>query len=189
MGMAWGDWAVTDPVIIGDCTLYCGDCLEVLPTLGKVDAVVTDLAAGAAGEHLVCADLLMQGYRAFLADQNCPYDVAVDIGGSLIRIQVKATRGARALPQRKNHRPGYMWHVRRAGKGGRRVYRDGEFDLLALVALDVRRVAYLPPSKAKQTIHIRTHDDAAPPAHGGKNGRTFEQYPFALALREVVREA
>ncbi len=27
---------------IGDAVLYLGDCLEVLPTLGKVDAVVTD---------------------------------------------------------------------------------------------------------------------------------------------------
>lgn len=27
---------------IGDCTLYLGDCLEVMPTIGKVDAVVTD---------------------------------------------------------------------------------------------------------------------------------------------------
>lgn len=27
---------------IGDAVLYCGDCLEVLPTLGRVDAVVTD---------------------------------------------------------------------------------------------------------------------------------------------------
>ncbi len=27
---------------IGDCTLYLGDCLEIIPTLGKVDAVVTD---------------------------------------------------------------------------------------------------------------------------------------------------
>jgi site-specific DNA-methyltransferase (adenine-specific) len=27
---------------IGDATLYCGDCLEVLPTLPKVDAVITD---------------------------------------------------------------------------------------------------------------------------------------------------
>jgi site-specific DNA-methyltransferase (adenine-specific) len=27
---------------IGDATLYQGDCLEILPTLGKVDAVVTD---------------------------------------------------------------------------------------------------------------------------------------------------
>ena len=54
-------------VIIGDCRLLLGDSLEILPTLGPVDAVVTDLAAGAAGEHLVCADLLMQGFRAFLA--------------------------------------------------------------------------------------------------------------------------
>ncbi len=29
-------------VTIGDCRLILGDCLEVLPTLGKVDAVVTD---------------------------------------------------------------------------------------------------------------------------------------------------
>jgi len=28
--------------IIGDCELWLGDCLEVMPTLGKVDAVVTD---------------------------------------------------------------------------------------------------------------------------------------------------
>ncbi len=27
---------------IGDCELYLGDCREILPTLGKVDAVVTD---------------------------------------------------------------------------------------------------------------------------------------------------
>ena len=26
----------------GDVTLYCGNCLDILPTLGKVDAVVTD---------------------------------------------------------------------------------------------------------------------------------------------------
>ena len=31
-----------DVVTIGDATLYHGDCLEILPTLGKVDAVVTD---------------------------------------------------------------------------------------------------------------------------------------------------
>ena len=30
-----------EPVIIGDATLWLGDCREILPTLGKVDAVVT----------------------------------------------------------------------------------------------------------------------------------------------------
>jgi site-specific DNA-methyltransferase (adenine-specific) len=28
--------------VIGDCTLILGDCLEILPTLNKVDAVITD---------------------------------------------------------------------------------------------------------------------------------------------------
>ena len=32
---------MTDPVQIGDCTLYQGDCLEIMPTLGKVDVVFT----------------------------------------------------------------------------------------------------------------------------------------------------
>lgn len=33
---------MTDIVTIGDATLYHGDCMEILPTLDKVDAVVTD---------------------------------------------------------------------------------------------------------------------------------------------------
>jgi DNA modification methylase len=39
---------VTEPVIIGDATLYLGDCREILPTLGRVDAVVTDPPYGIA---------------------------------------------------------------------------------------------------------------------------------------------
>jgi DNA modification methylase len=31
-----------NPVMIGDATLYLGDCLSILPTLPKVDAVITD---------------------------------------------------------------------------------------------------------------------------------------------------
>lgn len=33
---------MSEPVVIGRATLYCGDCRDILPTLGKVDAVVTD---------------------------------------------------------------------------------------------------------------------------------------------------
>ncbi len=33
---------MSDPVIIGNATLYLGDCREILPTLPKVDSVVTD---------------------------------------------------------------------------------------------------------------------------------------------------
>jgi site-specific DNA-methyltransferase (adenine-specific) len=39
-----------EPVVIGDATLYCGDCLEILPMLGPVDAVVTDPPYGMAND-------------------------------------------------------------------------------------------------------------------------------------------
>lgn len=149
---------------------------EKLRSFRREDGV-SDLAAGAAGEHLVCADLLLQGYRAFLADQNCPYDVAVDAGGRLVRIQVKATRAQRSIPQRAGHTPAYLWHVRRAGKAGARVYATDDFDLLALVALDTKLIAYLPPSESKQTVHIR------PPGTNG--GKQFSQYDFSRALMGV----
>lgn len=42
---------MVEPVRIGDATLYCGDCLEIMPTLGEVDGVVTDPPYGI--EHIV----------------------------------------------------------------------------------------------------------------------------------------
>jgi len=151
--------------------LILGDCL-------------TDLSAGLAAEHMVCADLLLSGFRAFLAPQNCPFDVAVECDGNLIRVQVKGTRSAKKIPQRVGHFPAYMWNVRRAGKRGRRTYADGEFDVLALVALDCHKIAYLPATGTKQTVHIRTHTDPGPrgPNGGGKCGKTFEMFPFIKAI-------
>jgi predicted RNA methylase len=42
MWILWDTFGMNEPVIIGDATLYLGDCMEVLPTLGNVDAVITD---------------------------------------------------------------------------------------------------------------------------------------------------
>lgn len=41
-----------DKVIIGDATLYLGDCMDILPTLDKVDAVITDPPYGIADDYL-----------------------------------------------------------------------------------------------------------------------------------------
>jgi DNA modification methylase len=43
--------SVSNPVQIGGATLYCGDCREILPTLGRVDAVVTDPPYGIARDR------------------------------------------------------------------------------------------------------------------------------------------
>lgn len=40
---------MTQPVVIGRATLYLGDCRDILPTLPKVDAVVTDPPYGIQG--------------------------------------------------------------------------------------------------------------------------------------------
>jgi len=40
--------SMSEPVIIGDATLYHGDCLEIMPTLHGIDAVITDPPYGMA---------------------------------------------------------------------------------------------------------------------------------------------
>ena len=61
-------------VTIGDCRLILGDCLEVMPTLGKVDAVVTDppyelSAAGPGASHFGMSLSKFDGaaYRAIVS--------------------------------------------------------------------------------------------------------------------------
>lgn len=53
--------------------------------------ISNELQMGKAGEHLVCADLILQGYNAFMADQGLPYDVVVDTDGKIHKVQVKST--------------------------------------------------------------------------------------------------
>jgi DNA modification methylase len=57
---------VTNPVVIGDATLWLGDCLEILPTLPKVDAVVTDPPYG------IGADKGKKGLRSFNGSRPVP---------------------------------------------------------------------------------------------------------------------
>lgn len=42
---------MNSPVIIGNATLYLGDCLEILPTLARVDAVITSPPYDAVREY------------------------------------------------------------------------------------------------------------------------------------------
>ena len=140
---------------------------------------LTDLAVGTAAEHLVCFDLILAGYTAFLTDQNCAYDIAVEVGSKLYRLQVKSTRNQRPTPQRTTHIPAYIWNVKRAGKGGKRLYAKNEFDLLALVALDIQRIAYMPAAQLCQSILIR------PP--GTKTGKQFDDYTFQKAIGDILK--
>ncbi|MCP4934402.1 MAG: site-specific DNA-methyltransferase [bacterium] len=67
-----------DKVQIGDATLYHGDCLDILPTLDKVDAVVTDPPYGlgkkwqGGGAHTKARWKLNDGGRAMGWDADTP---------------------------------------------------------------------------------------------------------------------
>lgn len=75
------------PVIIGDATLYLGDCMDVLPTLQKVDAVITDPPYGIgekwdrAGGFASCGGKLWNGNAGW--DGETPPQHLID---SLIEI-------------------------------------------------------------------------------------------------------
>jgi hypothetical protein len=114
------------------------------------------LEIGKAAEHLVCADLILSGYRAFLSDQGLPYDLVVDLNGKLIRIQVKATCFAKNInADGRAERIGYNFYVRRRGKNnsGERL-NESHCDIVAMAALDIRKIAYLPIVEVGQTCQL-----------------------------------
>lgn len=142
---------------------------------------VSDLELGKAAEHLVAADLILSGYRAFLSDQGLPYDVVVDLDGRLVRLQVKATRMQRSVPQRTLERPGYLFNHKRSGKNGSRSYSGTEFDIFAFVALDIRCVAYMPFRDApKQCLILRPPGQL--PAKHATRAENIDQLPFGVAV-------
>lgn len=144
------------------------------------------LLIGRAAEHLVCADLLLGGISTMLSEQGMPFDLIADVRGRLFRIQVKGTLRARRM------RPGaapdcwaYVWPVKSRGKNntGARL-SELHCDLVALVALDIRMVAYLPVRVASQTVQLRGPGalDGAKRRNGWGWTRTVDQFPFSEAI-------
>ncbi len=99
-----------------------------------------ELQIGKAGEHLVCVDLILQGYNAFLADQGLPFDIIVEKNGVLKKVQVKTTK---KLHSNKKTKDIYRFGLRR-GKGGKNRLRKVDCDFYAFVALDIKSIAYIP---------------------------------------------
>jgi hypothetical protein len=134
------------------------DCMEYMATLPDKAfdlAIVDDMQAGKAGEYLVCADLILKGFIAYPSEQGLPYDVVLDMGGKLLKVQVKATRTHKQTPQRVGNVNTYGFNVKRRGKGNRGEHTSESCDLFAFVALDERQIGYMPNKDAKQTMFFR----------------------------------
>lgn len=114
-----------------------------------------ELQIGKAGEYLVCADLIIKGFVAFPSEQGLPYDVILDTGKKILKVQVKTTEKARIIPQRIKPIPSYIFSIKRAGVNGKTRYSENEIDLFALVCLDTMKIGYLTNKEMPTTINIR----------------------------------
>lgn len=141
------------------------------------------LQTGKAGEYLVCADLIIKGFIAFPSEQGLPYDVLLDTGERLLKVQVKTTEKARLIQQRSNPIPAYIFSIKRAGTNGKTRYEESEIDLFALVCLDTMQIGYLTNKEMPTTINIRV--DALRGTYYDEKG--VEDYRKAVELNAVIK--
>jgi hypothetical protein len=141
---------------------------------------------GTAGEHIVCADLILMGHKAFLSSAGLPYDVIADIDGRLCRIAVKSTLMARPRIGRKLTRACYQFGIMRSGK---RRYTTNDADIVALVALDRRIVCYIPCQSCPVLVHLDEPgiNVVYPNKKGPRPGqcKTFADYTLEKAVAEL----
>jgi len=146
----------------------------------KMQTVQTtsDLKIGLAAEFIVCADLILKGYNAFLTLQSCSYDVCVEVNNKIFRIQVKATRKPHLQYQRKTPYKVYMWHIKRRGRGNKRKFKFEDYDILALVALDVKKIAYVLFENKLTVIHLRAPDSIISTNYNSKRTKSMDAPEF-----------
>lgn len=135
---------------------------------------------GKAGEHIAAADLFLTGWVVAFAAEGQTYDLIAEKEGRLIRVAVKAT--AEARPRRKGARDAYCFTVaRRHPRVRRLLYTRADCDVVALVAVDARRVAYISIDRCPSIVWV-FNENAAPAERrfGPKVScmRRFDQHSF-----------
>lgn len=146
--------------------------------------ISNELQIGKAGEYLVCFDLVLKGYVAFLSEQGLPYDVLLDNGDKLIRIQVKTCSGPRVVPQRVSDSTAYIFNIKRHGKNNIQRYGNDEVDIFALVCLDTKTVGYIKADDMPDTLNLRV--DALRGTYYDEKG--IQDYNSVMALKDKMSQ-
>jgi hypothetical protein len=92
-----------------------------------------------AGEFLTAFELTARGFDVSIAAEGLPYDLVAQIADRLIRVQVKTA--ARPVWDER-----YVFQTQlgsHKGPNRSRTYRGDDIDLFALVALNLKRIAFI----------------------------------------------
>lgn len=145
------------------------------------------LEIGKAAEHIVCADIMLSGYSCYLSDQGLPYDLVLDQEGRLLRVQVKSTCLPKNINMRgRNERIGYTFHVRKRGKNSKGERLNSSMcDLVAMVALDIMVIAYLPISEVGQTCQFMPPNFEFRGHYKRTRGVAIDKFPLSSAVDRV----
>lgn len=159
---------VSSPNLRSGTTNSCG-CLrrEMAEERGRKRAIRPEvrpllrraLELGTAGEHLVCADILISGHRCTMAAAGMPYDIIADVDGELFKIAVKASNYA--FIRRDYIDPVYYYGISRAApkrgpNAGKTVrYTLEDVSIVALVELEKRRICYIPITSCPASISLQ----------------------------------
>ncbi|HIF6607507.1 group I intron-associated PD-(D/E)XK endonuclease [Serratia sp. TKO39] len=103
----------------------------------------SELELGKCGEYYAIFTLAKQGFVAYPSDQGLPYDVVVDVGGRLLRGQVKSTMGRRDYGRMKDV---YRWGTR-SSKGANRPTLAAKCDFYAFVSISDEKIAFMATSE------------------------------------------
>ena len=109
-----------------------------------------------AGEYLTMSDIILQGYNCFKIQENLPFDlVMLDDDNKMYRIQVKSTI-QRKRNYHTNNKISYCFAVTRQQRVMKKqidskstvehkenLYDKTDFDILALVAIKLKKVFYM----------------------------------------------
>lgn len=141
---------------------------------------LSSIRQGSRAEHLVIAELLSQGYPAFLSGGSLKYDVVVEVNSRLHKIQVKSTMRSRLQGRSTNH--AYMFKISSNRRG--HLYQSDDYDILALVALDINQVAYMNFSDVSgmQKISLGTLRDLP---QRSKKTKGIYDHPFSEVIKKL----
>lgn len=146
---------------------------------------------GKAGEYLTCADLLLKGFNVSPAGETLPYDLLLDTGKKILKVQVKTTETHRKTNQWRGVSGAYVFSIKRKGSNSEKRYENNEVDIFAVVALDTMQIGYIKNEDMPTTINIRVeelrgqyHDEK-----GIENQKkAIELYENGLTVKEICQK-